>query len=314
MKETNRFTKHVPVLLDEAVAALAPALQGKALAVDATLGGGGHTRALLPLLGPEGRLLAIDRDPGALSRFEATLTPEEAARITLVHANYSDILEVVEPGSASGILADLGFSSDQIEDPARGLSFQESGPLDMRLDPEEEETAATLLARLSGGELARIISEYGDEPKAKRIAEAIITAERKGEIKDTRNLADLIERVAPRAGQRLHPATKTFQALRIAVNREYEHLERFLEAALAALAPGGRLAIITFHSGEDRRVKEAFREAAKGCICPKEAPVCHCGQTPSARLITRKPITPSESEISSNARARSAKLRVLEKI
>lgn len=319
-RDASAETKHVPVLFEETLSFFK--LEDGATAVDATLGGGGHARALLQTVGPNGRLIAFDADAEAIARFrrraesdETLASALEAGRLTLVHAPFdklADTLESLRIGTVDAILADLGFSSDQIESPERGFSFVHDGPLDMRLDRSRGETAADLVNRLDEATLADILWRYGDEPNARRIAQAIVAA---GPLRTTRELADLVVRTArPRSFSKIHPATRTFQALRIAVNDEYARLERFLSQAVTRLKSGGRLGVISFHSGEDRIVKRFFREAERGCVCPKEFPVCRCGLRPTLRVLTKKPVTPDEAETQANTRARSAKLRVAAKV
>jgi 16S rRNA (cytosine1402-N4)-methyltransferase len=319
------MTRHISVLLEEAVDGLH--LEKGMVVVDATLGGGGHARAVLEQILPGGRLIAIDADAQALERFrKRTLSDSlfaEALRdeaLVLVHGNYSDLggaLEGAGVTAADAILADLGFSSDQIESPERGFSFQNDGPLDMRLDQGGELTAEMIVNGYASDDLEKIFRAYGEETEGRRIARAIITEREKQPIKTTKELADLISRAYPagkRRAMKIHPATKAFQALRIAVNREYEHLEMFLEEAVERLRPGGRLAVITFHSGEDRIVKQFFRDQSLGCVCPAGFPICRCGHTATLAVITKRPMAPSESEIERNPRARSAKLRIAEKL
>ena len=319
------MTKHVSVLLREAVDGLR--LKKGMVVVDATLGGGGHARAMLEQIAPNGRLIAIDADGEALERFRKRAETDSLfvdalrdGRLTLVHGNYSDLggaLERADVSAADAILADLGFSSDQIESPERGFSFQKDGPLDMRLDQGSELTAEAMVNGYASDELERIFRTYGEESESRRIAQMIIAEREKQPIKTTKELADLILRAYPagkRRAMKIHPATKVFQALRIAVNREYEHLETFLEEAVERLNPGGRLAVITFHSGEDRIVKQFFRDQSLGCVCPAGFPICRCGHVATLSVITKRPIGPGEVEIGENPRARSAKLRIIEKV
>lgn len=318
-------TLHKPVLLQEAVNGLQ--VKPGDVVVDATLGGGGHTQEILRRVLPGGKVIALDADQSALERFR------EAARhdtflakallkktLILVHKNYSSLGGVLEDEgikTVDAILADLGFSSDQIEDGARGFSFQKSGPLDMRLNQETEFTAEKIVNTFSSEEIERVLCEYGDESESRRIAKAIVVARGNKPLTTTDELAKVIEEAYPKGKRyrmKIHPATKTFQALRIAVNREFEHLEQFLAEAVKRLSLGGRLAVITFHSGEDQRVSKFFKSQAKGCVCPPGFPVCRCGHKPVLEILTKKPIVPSDEEVNDNPRGRSAKLRIVEKL
>lgn len=307
-------TRHIPVLLQETIESLQ--VHPGDTVVDATFGGGGHTEALLTIVGSRGSIIALDRDQSALDRYQQDHGIAE--NLQLVHANYSDLQEVLqEKGipAVNAILADLGFSSDQIEDKNRGLSFLLEGPLDMRLDQSMEITAATLVNTLGVSDLARIFRNYGDEQNALKIAKAIARTRETAPFVTTFQLAEVVARVVPTQTRKSqHPATKVFQALRIAVNQEHEHLVRFLESTVDTLAPGGRLAVISFHSGEDRIVKRFLLEAEKACICPREFPVCRCEKKASLRIISKKGIRPTEAEIAENPRARSAVLRVAERV
>jgi 16S rRNA (cytosine1402-N4)-methyltransferase len=318
-------TKHIPVLLGETVDGLH--LKDGDIVVDATLGGGSHTLALLAKVLPTGKVISFDMDAEAIDRFLGRIENDSVAKqayqdghLVLVHANFSHIGEELflrDIESVQGIMADLGFSSDQIEGADRGLSFVHDGPLDMRLNQLDTLTAEEVIRRYSEERLAEIFSLYGDEPKAKKIARRITTERKRKPIQTTIELAQVIEEVFSGAERRMlgiHPATKVFQALRIEVNREFERLNTFLLGATGKLAPGGRLAIISFHSGEDRIVKDFFRSEAKGCICPPNFPECRCGKKPRLKVITGKPIGPSEEEEKKNPRSRSAKLRIAEKI
>ncbi len=307
-----RPSAHVPVLLKEVLHFLQPRSGGRY--IDATVGGGGHAEAILEASAPDGRLLGLDADPDALRRSQRRLQRFER-RVVLVHANFDSLQSIAEREGfvpADGVLMDLGVSADQLEDADRGFSFLRPGPLDMRMDPSLPHTAADLVNILDEEDLARLIRAYGEEPRAHRIARAIVRAR---PIYTTTELADLIARVVPRRpGQRLHPATRVFQALRIAVNDELGALERALPQAVAVLRPGGRLAVITFHSLEDRIVKHFFRREARDCICPPRQPVCTCGHKAQVRILTSKPVVPGQEEIRANPRSRSAKLRVVEKL
>ncbi len=311
-KRVLSASAHEPVLLEEVLRFLRPHAGG--VYIDATVGGGGHAEAILEKSAPDGRLLGLDADPDALRRSQRRLH-RFGRRVVLVHANFDRLQSVAERYGfvpADGVLMDLGVSSDQLADAARGFSFLRPGPLDMRMDPSLPHTAADLVNTLDEEDLARLIRAYGEEPYARRIARAIVRAR---PIYTTTELADLIARVVPRRpGQRLHPATRTFQALRIAVNDELGALERALPQALAVLRPGGRLAVITFHSLEDRIVKHFFRREARDCICPPRQPVCTCGHKAQVRILTPKPVVPSPEEVERNPRSRSAKLRVGEKL
>lgn len=317
-------TKHRSVLLEEAVDGLK--VEPGDVVVDATLGGGGHTREMLQRVLPEGQVIAFDADQSALEHFREAAEADEflakalaSKSLILVHGNYSSlrgVLEAEEVKAADAILADLGFSSDQIEDGARGLSFQKSGRLDMRLNQETELTAEKIVNVFPLAEIEKILREYGEESEARRIAKAIVTARVEKPIATTDELAKIIEDAYPKGKRyrmKIHPATQTFQALRITVNQEFEHLEKFLIEAVKWLRIGGRLAVITFHSGEDRIVSQFFKQQAKGCICPPGFPVCRCGQTPFLKILTKKPIVPKEKEVADNPRSRSAKLRIAEK-
>lgn len=288
-----RMTLHTPVLLDEVLHWLDP--QPGQVIVDGTLGGGGHARALVGRLGPEGRLIALDRDPAALARAETTLAGQS---VTLVHSDFRDLPEVlrqIEVPAVDAVLLDLGLSSDQLADDGRGFSFDSSGPLDLRFDPAAGEPAARLVNRLSEKHLAELIYHYGEDKFSRRIARRIVERRRREEFKTAADLAETVRRAIPpaaRAKSRIDPATKTFQALRIAVNDELASLERILARATDVLHSGGKLAVISFHSLEDRRVKDAFRD------------------DPRFQPLTKRPIIAGEPELAANPRARSAKLRV----
>ncbi len=302
---------HQPVLYQEVINALMPRSPGKY--VDATVGAGGHAWGILEASSPEGQLLGLDRDPQALALASQRLSIF-SGRYTLIQAAYDTLLtqlHIVGWESVNGILFDLGVSSMQLEQAERGFSFLQEGPLDMRFDPADPLTAADLVNTLSETALADLIWRYGEERYARRIARAIV---QNRPLSTTRQLAEVIRRAVGRYPHEIHPATRTFQALRIAVNRELERLEAALPQAVTALAPGGRLAVIAFHSLEDRIVKQFFRRESTQCLCPPQQPQCTCGHQATLREITRHPITPQEDEIRSNPRARSARLRVAEKI
>jgi 16S rRNA (cytosine1402-N4)-methyltransferase len=301
--------EHISVLLDAVVSALLPA----ARVVDGTLGAGGHARALLA--GGAGELLGLDADPLAISIARQTLAPF-AERAHLVHRSYERMAEEATALGWSGvdaIVLDLGVSSMQFDRAERGFAFLQDGPLDMRFDPQgERPSAADLVNHLDEAELADLIYNYGEEHHSRRLARAIVAGR---PFQTTRELAAVIERAQPRRpGDKLHPATRTFQALRIAVNDELGAVERVLPLAIDLLRPGGRLAVISFHSLEDRLVKQAFKLASTDCICPPRVPVCVCGHRASVRLLTRKPQVADAAEVAQNPRSRSAKLRVVEKL
>ena len=309
---------HLPVLVDEVIEMLAPA--PGSLHIDATLGGGGHTERILEAASPDGRLLGLDADAAAIARVEARLRPRFGDRLVLRQANFRE-LAVVAPAAGfdpvDGCLFDLGLSSFQLADRERGFGFRAGGPLDMRFDPSRGVPAAELLASLDAAELTALFRRYGEEPKAPRIARAIVDARRVAPISTAEELAALVERVLPpnpRVRRRTHPATRVFQALRIAVNEELEALQAGLAAALDLLRPGGRLVVLSYHSLEDRIVKRFFQAERRGCVCPPELPVCVCGRNPRLRLVTSPSLTPSATELAANPRARSARLRAAERL
>ncbi len=293
---------HVPVLADEVVAMLAPAAGSKH--VDATLGGGGHAERILEASDPDGRLLGLDADGAAIARVRARLAPRFGTRLRLRQANFRELADVApDEGFATvdGCLFDLGLSSFQLADADRGFGIRTGGPLDMRFD-----TSLTALFR-----------RYGEEPFASRIARAIVEARRTAPIRTADELAVLITRVAPSRApgrRRVHPATRTFQALRIAVNEELDALQTGLAAAVDLLRPGGRLVVLSYHSLEDRIVKRFLQAERRGCTCPPELPVCVCGREPRLRLLAPKRLVPTPAEITANPRARSARLRAAERI
>lgn len=302
---------HVTVLANETVAFVAPRAGG--VYVDCTLGGGGHSERILEASGPDGRLIGFDRDPRALEASKARLS-RFGDRASFVHAPFGELREVLSSlalHAVDGIIADLGVSSPQLDDASRGFSIQNEGPLDMRMDPTRGESALELIERLEEDELANVIYEYGEERKSRGVARSIKAALRAGELDTTDDLARAVRRVVgPRKG-RIDPATRTFQGLRIAVNGELDELRALCEDGPDHLAVGGVIAIISFHSLEDRPVKEAFRAASKGCTCPPKLPRCVCGKQPLMHVLTKKPIVPSEAEEQANPRSRSAKLRAV---
>ena len=306
---------HVSVLLEECIEALN--IKPDGIYVDGTLGGGGHSSRIAAQL-TTGRLIGIDRDPVALAAAGERLKPF-ADRVTLVHSNFDEMDTVLKdlgiPG-VDGILMDLGVSSPQLDDGSRGFSYMTDAPLDMRMNGEDTLDARQIVNTWSYEELKRILYDYGEERYAPRIAGAICKRREEAPIETTLELVDIIRGAMPAAAlrEKQHPAKRSFQAIRIAVNDELGSVERVMKGAVPCLNPGGRLAVITFHSLEDRIVKNAMAEAAKGCICPREFPVCVCGRKPQVKIITRKPITATDDELAANPRARSAKLRVCEKL
>ena len=305
---------HVSVLLDECIEGLN--IKPDGIYVDGTLGGAGHSSQIAKRL-TTGRLIGIDRDPVALKAAGERLAPW-ADRVTLVHSNFCEIKQVLEDlniDGVDGILLDLGVSSPQLDDGSRGFSYMADAPLDMRMNSEDVMSAYDVVNTWSQEELKRILYDYGEERYAPRIASAICNRRAEKPIETTLELVDVIRGAMPAAAlrEKQHPAKRSFQAIRIAVNDELGSVEKVMKDAIPALNPGGRLAIITFHSLEDRIVKNAMAEAAKGCTCPPSFPVCVCGKKPQVKLVSRKPIVSGEEELERNPRARSAKLRVCEK-
>ena len=305
-------TKHIPVLLDEALQILAPHSGGRY--IDATLGGGGHAQAILEASAPEGRLLGLDADPRAIERVQRRLA-RFGQRATLVQANFRHIAAIArEHGfdQVDGILFDLGVSSYHLDEADQGFSFGKEGPLDMRLNPDVGPSAADIVNTLDADDLADILYRYGEERRSRRIARAIVANR---PITTTTQLAEtVVKAIGRKPGVRLHPATRTFQALRIYVNDELGALEAALPQAVSLLKSGGVLAVITFHSLEDRIVKHYFRQESRDCICPPHTPICTCGHKAQVEIIHRKGLTPSPDEIARNPRSRSARLRAIRKL
>ena len=303
---------HIPVMLGECIEGLD--IKPDGTYIDCTAGGGGHSCKIASYLTEGGRLIALDRDPDAVKT--ATERLAEYGNATVVRSNYSDLAKVLSDMSvdgADGILMDLGVSSHQLDTPERGFSYHNDAPLDMRMS-QEGVSAYDIVNSWQEEQLARIMFEYGEEKFARKIAKEIIKARADKPIKTTSELAEIIKAGVPAAVKReKNPCKKTFQAIRIAVNGEFEHLSTGLDAAFDSLKKGGRLAVITFHSLEDRIVKQRFAEYCKGCICPPDFPQCVCGREPRGKLVNRKPITASDEELSRNNRSRSAKLRIIER-
>ena len=308
---------HLSVMPAEVMATLAPA--PGSLQIDATVGGGGHTERILEAASPDGRVLGLDADQAAIDRVALRLA-RFGDRLVLRRANFRELAEVAPAagfGAVDGLFFDLGLSSYQLADRERGFGFRAGGPLDMRFDANRGVPAAELLATLDADALAALFRRYGEEPAAWKIAKAIVTTRATVPVGTAEDLAALVERVVPvnpRVRRRTHPATRVFQALRIAVNEELDALEEGLVAAVDLLRPGGRLVVLSYHSLEDRIVKRFLAAERRGCTCLPEAPVCVCGKTPRLRLVTRPSLTPTEAEIDANPRARSARLRAAERL
>lgn len=305
---------HKPVLLNECIEALH--IRPDGVYVDGTLGRAGHSREIAQRL-TTGRLICIDRDMAAIDAAKERLAPW-MDRVTLIHSNFADldaVLRGVNVSGVNGMLFDLGVSSPQLDDASRGFSYMQDAPLDMRMDTAASLTAHEVVNVWSYEELRRILFEYGEERYAPAIAKAIVRARETAPVQTTLELVDIIKGAMPPAAlrEKQHPAKRSFQAIRIAVNGELDALLPMLQSAVDNLAPGGRLAVVTFHSLEDRIVKRAMAEMAKGCTCPPAFPVCVCGKKPKIKVLTRKPIVSGETELADNPRARSAKLRVAEK-
>lgn len=303
---------HVPVMLESCIAGLN--IRSDGVYVDGTVGGAGHSSAIASRLGENGRLISIDRDPDAVAVATERLSAYSTAQV--VKGNYSDMRKILDSfgiDSVDGILLDLGVSSYQLDEESRGFSYHADAPLDMRME-KTGISASDIVNTYSQQELARIIFEYGEEKFSRRIAENIVKSREVSPIETTLQLADIIRQSVPQKVRRdKNPCRKTFQAIRIAVNGELEHLSKGLDEAFNSLKTGGRLAVITFHSLEDRLVKQRFAGWCKGCICPPDFPQCVCGRKPQGVLVNRKPIEAEEKELKENKRSRSAKLRIIER-
>ena len=307
--------KHIPVLLNESLDGLA--LRPDGVYVDCTAGGGGHSSAIaerLKAMGGTGRLISLDRDPDAVAAATERLRGYDNAKV--IHRNYSELRSVLDElgiEALDGVLMDLGVSSYQLDEGSRGFSYHSEAPLDMRMS-REGTSAADIVNTFSEQQLADIIFEYGEEKFSRRIAAGIVKARSEAPVETTLQLADIIRECVPQKARReKNPCKKTFQALRIAVNCEFDHLSKGLDEAFFSLKPGGRLAVITFHSLEDRLVKQRFAGWCRGCICPPDFPQCVCGRKPEGALVNRKPIEAAPEELDNNNRSRSAKLRVIER-
>jgi len=308
-------TYHESIMRNEVLHYLNVHLEG--VIVDGTLGDGGHTEFILKNTAPEIRVFAIDRDSSAIERASERLSPFRD-RVSLAHGNLGDIKELAAENGITGVvgvLMDLGVSSPQLDTAERGFSIQHDGPLDMRMDSSQKTSAADLLIKLSDAELATIIKDYGEERYAKRVVRAIRREQEERPIITTGQLSRIVVRVVKSSRHsRIHPATRTFQALRIAVNEELEQLKTALVGMMGLLHSTARVAVISFHSLEDRTVKTFFRGEEKGCSCPPKIPICVCGRAPTLKVLTRKPLVASEEEVAQNPRSVSAKLRVAERI
>lgn len=308
--------QHKSVLLQECIDALN--IRPDGIYLDGTLGGAGHSSQIARRLTEGGRLIGVDRDRTALAAAKERLAPY-ADRVTLVHSNFAEIDAILDSlgiPAVDGMLFDLGVSSPQLDDASRGFSYMTDAPLDMRMDKDDVLTAGEVVNTWPQGELRRILYDYGEERYAPQIAAAICRAREKAPVETTLELVDIIRSAMPAQAlrEKQHPAKRSFQAIRIAVNDELGAVSRMMQAAVGRLNPGGRLAVITFHSLEDRIVKSEMQQAARGCTCPPEFPVCVCGKKPLVKLVTRKPIVSGPAELEENPRARSAKLRVAEKL
>jgi len=312
--------RHTPVLLAEVTQQLT--LHDGSIFVDCTLGGAGHTKRIAQLVAPTGIVVGIDQDDAALSAAADTLRlgQQELPAIVLVKGNFGDLDEALLEARipyADAFLFDLGVSSPQLDQVSRGFTYQEDAPLDMRMDPSPSQpTAADIVDSYSETELARIIREYGEERWASRIAAFIVAARGRHRLETTGQLVAVIKASIPASARKTggHPARRTFQALRIEVNRELEALDRGLRSAIRWLVPGGRVAVISYHSLEDGIVRQVFTESSRGCVCPPDLPVCRCGKTPVLRIVNKRPIVPSDEEVERNPRARSARLRVAQRL
>ncbi len=308
--------QHIPVLFDEIMEIMAP--KPGEFFVDCTLGGGGHSKGFLERTGPDGLLIGIDQDSDALVVARQNLRPYDG-RIMLVHSNYSNLDQILQdyaPEGVDGILFDIGVSSHQLDEAERGFSYMQDAPLDMRMDQTQSLDAWQVVNTYGEEDLQRILKDYGEERWAKRIAKFLVEFRSKKPIDTTGELVDIIKRAIPKGAREegSHPAKRTFQAIRIEVNNELGVLNRTIQVAANHLKKGGRLGIISFHSLEDRIVKEQFRYLASDCICPPELPICQCDKVSEVKILTRKPVTASPEELARNSRAKSAKFRAVEKI
>ena len=311
MIDASSYTDHIPVLLESCMQLLDP--KPGAYYADGTLGAGGHSEAILKGSSPDGRLIAFDLDPAAIGIARKRLAPF-GERVRIIRDSYVNLGNYVPENSLDGFIVDLGVSSMQLDQADRGFSFLQDGPLDMRFSPGQPLSAADIVNNRSRDELDRILWIYGEERKSRQIADMICSEREKNRIETTGQLREIIERAAGAGREKIHPATRSYQAIRIAVNEELKAVESVLPAAVKALKPGGRLLVISFHSLEDRIVKNYFRTESKDCLCPPEQPVCTCGHKAVLKELTRHPVTADETENKVNPRARSAKLRAAVKL
>ncbi|MFQ5344598.1 MAG: 16S rRNA (cytosine(1402)-N(4))-methyltransferase RsmH [Mariprofundus sp.] len=315
MVASEQYPEHVPVLRDAFVDAIFSDPDGRY--VDCTFGRGGHSRALLARLSEKGRLLALDRDPEAVEAGKQLA--REDGRFSILHSDFAQLgagLEDEGWQQVSGIGFDLGVSSPQVDNAIRGFSFRQDGPLDMRMDTDNGQPLSRMLAHVSERELVDVLRSFGDERYARRIAGAILKALHAGELNSTANLENVCFHAVPRQARfgKTHPATRTFQALRIWVNGEMDQIDAGIRAAMDHLQPGGKLAVISFHSGEDRRIRDLIEAEVHACICPPEMPVCMCGRQPTMRWLQKKPLRASDEELMENPRSRSSLLRVAQRL
>ena len=315
MDTTEQYPEHIPVLRDAFIEALITDPDGQY--VDCTFGRGGHSRELLARLSEKGRLLAFDRDPEAVAAGESLA--QQDTRFAIVHADFAQLGDILDERGwhqVSGIGFDLGVSSPQVDNAERGFSFQQDGPLDMRMDLNSGQPLSQKLERISESELADIIYRFGDERYSRRIAKAMLKARHDGKLTTTSDLENVCFHSVPRQARHggAHPATRTFQALRIWVNQEMDQIDVGVASAMSHLKPGGHLAVISFHSGEDRRIRDLIEEQVNPCKCPPQMPMCVCGKTPSMRWLQKKPVRPSEEEVAANPRSRSSRLRIAQRL
>lgn len=306
--------RHIPVMTKEVIDHLVTG--NGAVYLDCTVGTGGHAAEILEVTSPYGHLIGIDTDFQAIALAKQSLSLYEY-RVSLIHGNFANLGQILSQQGISevdGVLMDLGVSSLQLDAPSRGFSFRHCGPLDMRMDQTSGQPVSYDLNRKNTAELAEIIRDFGEERWAKRIAVNIVEARRESPLTTTTQLAKVVEKSVPGSSRKIHPATRTFQALRIYKNRELTNLKSGLDQAVSALRSGGRICVISFHSLEDRIVKHTFRTMERGCICPPRMPVCVCGRKPSLKILTKRPVAPREEEIQVNPRCRSAKLRAAVKL